>query len=183
MSSVDTSQLLKALNDRVSLAKKTIPVILNKAALNIGYKASQFTPKTTAAKIKRDLKRDPHLVYALTVNRMKKKGENKPLKSPQFAEKVQKFINQRASSAAFIRLGWSEGILALGGTYRGKRPLPQYRHGGAKKATILRFVAEISNTSRGIDKVGKKALQDAVDYVAKDMIEHDAPKLLAAAIK
>jgi hypothetical protein len=148
--------------------------ILNRTGRNVAFRAAAFTPKATAARIRSDLSKDPHLVYALTSLALRKQGIG-IVPKPGFRQEVQKFIARRVASIGFLRAGWAPAIEALGGSFRGRK---MGVHGWASKATISRLITEIANTVPGIDKEGVFALISAVDYVAADMLEY-AENLLA----
>ena len=177
---VDTRELSKALRQYEAATKKEIPEILNRAARNIAYRAASYTPVAKPSRIRRDLERDPHLAFALTSIQLKKRGIG-ILEKPDFALAVKRFISHREAGSGFIRSGWAESIIALGGSFRGKRI--GRGHGWAKKANLMRYIAEIANTVPGVDKIGKKALQEAVDFVSADMINYAQKKLQKAANK
>lgn len=152
--------------------------ILNRAGRNVAFRAASFTPKALASRIRADLNKDPHLVYALTSLALKKRGVG-ILKKPQFRAEVRKFINRRIASAGFLRAGWAPAIEALGGSFRGKK---MGDHGWASKASITHLITEIANTVPGIDKMGVRALNEAIDFVADDMLSY-AHDLLAKRAK
>lgn len=172
-------QFVHALREYEKATHKDGETILNRAGLNVGYRAVQFTPIATAAKIRADLMRDDHMRYALTSLSLKKKGTG-TLKSPQFREVVRKFIARRIASRGYLRSGWAPAIETLGGSYRGRKV--GKGHGWATKASVLHLVTEIANTVPGIDKVGVEALNKAIDFVAADMLEY-AQGLLAKRAK
>lgn len=172
---VDTSQFRFALRAYRAATKKDCVTILNRAARNIAYRSSQFTPKGNANKIRRDLTSDPRLRFALTSIILKKRGVGR-LPSPQFQKEVDKFVSRRASSANYLRAGWAKAIQDLGGTFRGAK----FRGAGGfgNKALVNRLIADIVNTTthansasvRGAELIGSEALQKAVAFVAEDMI-------------
>lgn len=175
LNKVDTSQFIFALRAYRAATKKDCVTVLNRAARNVAFRASSFTPKGSANKIRRDLMRDPHLRYALTSIILKKRGVGR-LPSPQFQKEVDKFVSRRASSANYLRAGWAKAIIDLGGTFRGVK----FRGAGgfANKALVNRLIADIVNTTvhantasvRGAELIGSEALQKAIAFVAEDMI-------------
>jgi hypothetical protein len=175
---VDVRQFTRALNEYKEATGKDGAEILNRAGRNVAYRAAQGTPKATQARIRRDLYADPRLRYALTSISLRKQGMG--FMKTGFAKEVQRFVSRRIASAGFIRSGWAEAIEKLGGTYRGRKI--GKGHGRATKATALNLIAEIVNTVPGIEKVGVKALQNAVEFVAADMIDY-SQRLLAKRAK
>lgn len=165
----DTRQFSRALKEYHQATGKDMTEILNRSGRNVAYRAAQFTPAATAAKIRADLNHEPHLKYALTSLALKKKGIG-TLKSPLFAREVERFVARRIASRAYLRSGWAPAIEALGGTYRGR--MANNRHGWATKANILRWVTEIANTVPGIETVGVEPLKRAIDFVSEDMLNY-----------
>lgn len=176
LNKVDTSQFRFALRAYKAATKKDCVEVLNRAARNVAYRSSSFTPKGQANKIRRDLMSDPHLRYALTAIILKKRGVGR-LPSPQFQKEVDKFVSRRASSANYLRAGWAKAIVDLGGTFRGAK----FRGAGgfANKALVNKLIAEIVNTTehataasvRGAELIGSEALQKAVQFVSADMLQ------------
>lgn len=173
--SCDVSGLIFAFRAYKAATRKDEVTIVNRATRNIAFRASSFTPKGNANKIRRDLMSDPHLRYALTAIILKKRGVGR-LPSPQFQKEVDKFVSRRASSANYLRAGWAKAIVDLGGTFRGAK----FRGAGGfgNKAIISRVIAEVVNTTthanaasvRGAELIGSEALQKAIAFVAEDML-------------
>lgn len=166
-------QFSAALREYKEATGKDEVEILNRAGRNVAFRAASFTPKATASRIRADLMKDPHLRYALTSLYLRKRGRG-ILKKPEFRQEVKKLIARRIASRAYLRSGWAPAVIALGGSFRGKKS----DKGWAKKASVLNLITEIANTVPGIDKVGVKALNEAIDFVAKDMLGY-AQDLLA----
>lgn len=184
---VDTSQFIFALRAYKAATKKDAETVLNRAAKNLAYRAASFTEKGNPARIRRQLMADPHLRYALTSLALKKKGIGR-LPAPQFKKAVEQFVTRRAVSAGYMRAGWAKAIQDLGGVFRGAK----FRGAGgfANKAKIARLIVEIVNTTthtnansvRGAELIGTKALQQAVSFVAEDMISY-SKQLMAPTAK
>src|ERR1041385_2102446 len=117
---VNLDKFVFALRAKKAACQHTMPEILNKALLNIGYRASSFTPKGSAAAIRSGLMADPHLRYALTSMALKRRGIG-ALKSPEFAKEVARFVSRRASSAGYLRAAYATAIQQLGGSFRGAK--------------------------------------------------------------
>lgn len=172
---VDTSQFRFALRAYKAATKKDCVDVLNRAAKNVAFRASSFTPKGRANRIRRDLMSDPRLRYALTSIILKKRGVGR-LPSPQFQKEVDKFVSRRASSANYLRAGWAKAVVDLGGTFRGAK----FRGAGGfgNKALVNKLLADIVNTTthanaasvKGAELIGSEALQKAIAFVAEDMI-------------
>lgn len=173
---IDTTKFVAALRAYRLATKKDTVEVLNRAARNVAFRASQFTPKGNAGKIRADLMRDPHLRYALTALQLKKTGQGR-LPSPQFQAAVDRLVSKRASSANYLRAGWAKAVQDLGGSFRGAK----FRGAGgfANKAIVSRLIAEIVNTTThtksasviGAELIGTEALQKAIAFVAEDMIQ------------
>lgn len=174
---VDTSQFIFALRAYKVATKKDCVEVLNRAARNVAFRASSFTPKGAANKIRRDLMRDPRLRYALTSIALKKRGIGR-LPAPEFQKAVDRLVSRRASSANYLRAGWAKAIQDLGGTFRGVK----FRgaSGFGNKAQVNKLLAEIVNTTvhqaaasvRGAELIGSEALQQAISFVSADMIQY-----------
>lgn len=183
----NVNKFLFALRAKKAACQHAMPEILNKAALNIAFRASSFTPKGNAAKIRAGLMSDPHLRYALTAIALKKKGIG-ILKKPQFAQAVASFVSRRASSANYLRAAYANAIQQLGGNFRGSI-FKGAREGFANKAEVGKLLAQIiaileqpdEKHARSAETIGIDALQKAIDFVADDMLAYAKQKLAAAA--
>lgn len=181
---VDISQFQKALQLRARVTKREERDIINRALLNVAYRAAQFTDVAQAADIKSGLYRDNRLRYALTSLRLK--GEK--LKSPDFQKAVDAFVAYRIGSRRYLRSGWAKPIIDLGGTFRGSRLKKGTEEGWAQKASVFDLVARLAvilkepneSKAKSAEDVLFAALQEAVDFVAQDMIQHDTKKLIRA---
>lgn len=172
---IDTSQFSLALRAYKAATKKDSVEVLNRAARNVAFRSSSFTPKGDANRIRRDLMRDEHLRFALTSLSLKKKGVGR-LVAPEFQKAVDRFVSKRASSSNYLRAGWARAIEDLGGSFKGAK----FRGaaGFANKAVINKLICDIVNTTshentasvRGAELIGDAALQKAIAFVAADMI-------------
>lgn len=184
---VNVDKFVFALRAKKAACQHTMPDILNKAALNVAFRASSFTPKGSAALIRSGLMRDPHLRYALTAIRLKQRGIG-ALKSPLFAKEVARFVSRRASSAGYLRAAYAQAIANLGGSFRGSQ-FKGAAEGFANKATIRKLLAEIvtivsepdTSHAAGAERIGKDAIQKAINFVAEDMLVYAQRKLADAA--
>jgi hypothetical protein len=174
---IDTTNFIKALRAYKAATNKDAAEVLNRAARNVAFRSASFTPKGRSNQIRAALMRDEHLRYALTSIALKKRGVGM-LKSPEFRKEVERFVSQRASSANYLRAGWANAIQQLGGSFRGAK----FKGAGgfANKATVAKLLAEIVNTvsqpnsahAAGAELIGSKALAQAVEFVAEDMINY-----------
>jgi hypothetical protein len=185
---LDTSDFESALNSYQEATGKDAKDILNKAALNFAYRAAQFTVMETAAQIQSDLLKDPKILYALVSLSLKKRGIG-TLAPAEFQKEVQAFIQRRKGSARYLRVGWAQAIIDLGGSFRGSR-LERGSHSFANPAVadLLATVAWIVDETNehkaetAEDKVWP-VLQEALDFVANDMETFAQDKLAKTAAK
>jgi hypothetical protein len=173
---------------------KTMPQILNKRGRNIASKASNFTPRATAAKISEDLSKPsgrpgygPWL-FVLTNARRKAKGEPS-VGGQAMSEPATKFKNARRSHGAYIAAGWVPAIVKFGG-HRSPGHGKAILNGPSaidkaynKPATAGDLVALLENTARGSGDVGAQALQRAIEYDIADMRGTGSEELRALAKK
>lgn len=185
---LDTRQFQRALQEYADATKKDEADILNKAGKDVVYRAAQFTPKAKGPQIKAFLLANPKLLYALTARMLKKKGIG-ALKSPQFQEATQQLIRKRASSARYLTAAWARAAEAFGATFRGAKFKGATGYGikatpANLLATIVAIVDEPDDThARSAEAVEIVALQEALDFKARDMIEYAQRKLAKTAAK
>lgn len=185
---LDVSQFQRALKEYGEATGKDGAEILNRAGRNVAYRAAQFTPIAGVAKIRRALMSDPNLRYALTSIALRKTGGKQILRSPEFKKAVERFVSRRISSSRYLRAAWANAIEKMGGSFRGRRF--KGTGGGARPATLHKLLTELvaqtiqpdDRHARSAENVGIKPLQEAIDFVAKDMIDF-AQRLLAKRAK
>lgn len=175
-----------ALRAYKAATKKDEVDILNRAARNVAFRAASFTPKASAATVRSGLMKDPHLRYALTAIALRKRGIG-ALKSPEFAKEVARFVSRQASSAGYLRAAYAKAIEQLGGTFRGSKF--KGADGFANKAKITALIAEIvaivsqpdAAHAASAEVIGKRAIDEAVQFVAADMLNYAQQKLVQTA--
>lgn len=185
---LDVRQFHRALKEYGEATGKDGAEVLNRAGRNVAYRAAQFTPIAPVARIKRAIMADPHLRYALTSIALKKRGVG-VLKSPQFAKEVEALVGRRLASSRYLRSAWRAAVEKMGGTFRGSKKF-KGAGGGATPATLHSLLTELvaqvsepdSKRARSAEDVLIKPLQEALDFVAKDM-ENFAQKILAKRAK
>jgi hypothetical protein len=191
MIQLDTREFEQALRDYEKATQKDMADILNRAARNVAYRAAQNTPVANKAEIKSYLFRDEKLRYALTSIALRKKGVG-VLKSPQFKKAVERFVAHRLGSSRYLRAMWKPAIEKFGGTFRGAAPKGGNEGYGIKAVdNIAEIFAEIGaiisqpdeKHAAGAEDIGLKALQDAVDFVAEDLLEYAEKKMRETAKK
>lgn len=194
---IDVSRFVLALRSYRAATKKDGAEVLNRAARNIAYRTASFTPKASKAAIRSQLFKDPHLRYALTSLALKRIGgktltKNQIKYNPlnklaqtkgllgkgEFQKAVDAFVARRMSSAAYLRAAYAEAVTQLGGTFKGARF--KGASGFANKATVSKLVAEIVGIvsepdqahATSAEKIGLKAVQEAINFVSEDMINY-----------
>lgn len=190
---------LSALNRVLPLYKratgKDAEYVVNRAAMNLAFRAYTFTKKTDRAKIAALLGvRNP---YALTVWNLKRRRKKIPPRK-RLALEVNKLINARLRARAFIAAGFLPAAQALQRIVRagaprgflasGERRRPGY--GWARAATRSNnptaLVVNASKTANisslgALRKFGADGLQKAVAFVAADMRQYAEDRLKKSA--
>lgn len=164
-----------ALREYGRATNKDAADILNRAGRNVALRAVQLTPKATAAKIRAELAANNRAIYA-TIRRLKRAGvPQRGMSRTRFAEEINKTIAARRRSAAFVSSGWFPALADLGG--RSRAATGSAAKGSGKRATERHLLAVLINAATGANKVGREALQQAVDFVARDMLAYAQKKL------
>lgn len=190
MLTLDTRDFERALLNYEAATGRDLPEVLNRAGKNIAYRTASFTKPALAGQIERDLTRgaDEHFLAALTSIRLRKKGIGR-VAAPQFRKEMTKTLMGRIGSKGYMRYAWAEAIEKFGGNFRGKRLA------GASaeviKATVNSLLTAITASvnqpteakAASAEEKMMPALQEAVDFVAADMLEYAAKKMQANAKK
>ena len=169
--------------------KKDIPDVVNRAAMNVAFRAAQFTPKTTKSKILSGIDNPHALARWIYKNRGPfKNAPQDPKTKDEWQQVTDKLIAVRLASIAFIRAGWLPGAKKLRALVRkGKadiksRSLRRGREGfgDAQPARFaLQAFALIFNRSynpknatsvAALQQQAGPAAEKAVRYVAADML-------------
>jgi hypothetical protein len=157
---------------------KALPDVLNRAGKNVALRAIQLTPKADKAKIQALSDKE---IAAAVAKRLRAKGKLKSTTAKQFKAfcryEKQRRIRSRGYTAG---PGWNNAARAFGG--RGVRVQKGFGQseaakGKGKPASALKLVAELVNTAPASEKIGGPALQEAVNFVAKDMMDYGTKKL------
>jgi len=182
---VDLSEFNRALKFVEKATGKDSLTLLNRAALHaiIGGKgvkgAMQRTPKADRAKI--NAVNDKVLAGAVA-KRLKAKGI-KVATADEFRARVKKERRRRIRSTGYTAFaGWSNAAKAFGGkgvrgVQGGFRTKAVARHGWGRKAKPVSLTAIIANTAPAAEKIGEQALQDAINDVARDLVEYGTRKI------
>jgi hypothetical protein len=175
---LDLAEFERAIIFVLEHSNKTEPEVVNRAALTtiIGGRgvqgAMQRTPKADAQKIKAQLTGE--LAERIVEARARKQGLK--LTRQQIKKLAAQLIRQRVSAAGYTRgPGWTPAAQAFGG--RGVRTQPRFgksvaRFGYGHKASPSQLVAEIANFAPAADKIGRDALQDALNDASRDMVAY-----------
>lgn len=177
---IDAREFTRAVQLYEKATQKDEADILNRAGKNVSFRAAQFTPKATGAKIKAELMRDKLAIRILSARR-KFRGMTMQKRSAV----TRRFIAARVRSARYVSAGWANAIAAFGGNASRFRvnPKSEAAKGYGIRARANKLVAELANNARGADRVALSALQDAIDFVAKDMTSFAQRKLQNTADK
>lgn len=173
-----------------SKRKKDIPDVVNRAAMNVAFRAAQFTPQAKASNIKTGIRSPYGLTRWIYANRGPIKGAPQDINTKANLERAaSRLISIRLASIAFIRAGWLPAAKRLQkvvrrgkGDIKGKR----YRKGregfgyGTPARSALKSFALVvnqsvnpANSSSGaaLEQYGTPAADRAVRYVANDMLK------------
>lgn len=171
--------------------KKEIPVVVNRAAVNLCFKAAKATKQADKQAIK-SMQGIYNQVAWLEWN-YKRLGREMP-PHEDLVKAITKFASSRAASAGFIRRGWVRAAQKLmqktgvrpttatpagGKNSPGKGTATPATQGNDNTAEVVNFATSKSSSSASaLTKYGGTALQQAFQTVAADMRGH-AEKLLA----
>ena len=185
---LDYASFRAGLRRRLDSTKRAVPVVVNKASKNVCLRAVQFTPKASAAKIRSDLTTNGLALRLLQSPAMQGRLPRKlqgftrgTHTKAQLDEAARQLVGRAVQSVAYIKAGWVKAAQAFGGATRSKvsdKGLAGQSYG--KPASVARPVAEGGNAARGAVKVGTPALQQALNFVGKDLVP-DAQKTMATA--
>lgn len=184
---IDLSGFASAVNSYADATGKDMVAVVNRAGRNVAYRAAQFTGTTSAAKIRAELRGNPRMTAALTRLSLNRRGVGK-LSKQDFAAEVEKFIERRASSSRYLRFGWAQAIVDMGGNYRGAK-LARGSHGFGEKATVVDLLAQIAwildeptdDKANTAENEAFPALQEALDFVTADMLKYAAERMAKTA--
>lgn len=178
------ARALKAYESEVK--NHDLPYILNKRGRNIASKASRFTPKATKKEIDMEMtmtasggkafrgKAYGPWLFVLTNAQRKRKGlpvvGGRAMSGP-----AQSFLKKRHSSIAYIKAGWTPAIIKFGGHSNAHiSKASKINEAQNKLASTGDLVAILENTAAEAGKIGRQALQKAIDVDTQDMLEHVA---------
>lgn len=180
----------RALRTYQKATKKDMPDVVNRAAMNVAFRAAQFTPQANKESIRKLIGvRNP---YALTVWDLKRRGKRIP-KRDKLEAAVNRFIAAKLRTVAFIRAGWIPAAKKLQKVVKGGRPkislskirrLPGKGDAVIARETLNTF-SEVINKSTSksptsasaLFRYGQDGLNKAVSFVTKDMLDYATERL------
>ncbi len=184
---VNLREFDEAIKLREKTCSKTLTEIQNRALRNVAYRSAEFTEITAAAQVSADLKA-PGLLAKITAIRLR------GVKVKDFAAEMEKTRQMRLRSIRYLRSGFAPIIRALGGKFRGGRSAKaeegfrsaqsgihstsKLSSGGSQPAEFTWIIDEPTGEKAGsAEKKVSPAIQQAVDFVARDMINHAIEKM------
>jgi hypothetical protein len=163
---IDSSMMKRAIRFVVyEVGAKDLPDTLNSASLDTGIKAIKNTPRASTAKIAAVT--DAQLAGRIA-NRFRKRGKKIPKGKMADLIKAER-KRMRASRAFTAGPGWDKAVRAFGG--RGVKRQKGFEQseaskGKGSKASKMKLIAELVNTTPAGEKIGKEALQQSLDQAA-----------------
>jgi len=203
----DTSKMTRALTEYQAATKKDFTEVVNRAAMNTAFRAAQFTKKADKSSIQA-LENQPWWPRYIAkyfrekghtfvkTSSAKKFGPGKStirrfVKGSSYTKAEaralsRRIIGARVRAISFIRSGWIPAIRILAPFAKVQLRVDAKQRGQAKgdakpAKVSINPTAHISNSVKGSGKIGGAALQQAIDFVAKDMIEYARKKMIETA--
>lgn len=177
----DLSTFREGLRAKLAVTKKTEAEVLNQAAKNICLRAVSFTPKANKGAIRA---LDVKIIAGAVAKKLRGgHGGKIGISGREFAARIKKERARRIRSVAYVSAGWVKAGQGFGGGL--KKKVSAKGNAGksyGKKATDSTLAAIGANLANGASVVGARALQEAADFVGRDMLSY-AQKKLARALK
>lgn len=167
---------------------KDAPEIVNRAAVNLAFRAAEFTPKADMSAAIGKIRN----IYAFTNFRYTQTRRKHPKRAKMDAA-VLRTIRQLNALSGFIRRGWvaagrklkaQSGVTgtsrapAGGGGKKGKGTATMAREAVVSFAEIVNYSTSKSGSSpAALEKYGGSGLSRAVSFVANDMRQYAEKKL------
>jgi hypothetical protein len=185
---IDTREFNAALREYIKFSKRSLAEIVNKRAVNICFRAIRHTPAARRPRINRDLRQKSRVapkaqLGPILVNYNRGRAGKKGLQGKDMAAAVEKMRLARHASVGFVKSGWFGAIRDLQPSAKVFRRPPRViikgRPKGYGKAARqgINPTAEIVNQVEGAVKVGRHALQRAMNEDALDMRGYVAKKM------
>ena len=189
---VHDAEFRSALKKYVQFSRRDIATIVNTKAFYIARRAVAETPAVKAGEIRDFIRRDSGATIGRIINaRMKKRGE-KGLYGDTMAKMAATVLGARLRSRAFLKSGWLWAVKKLApyaekiGTTstRGARAIGKAKgdaipatQGWRVSAKIINTVSAAWDKREGAAEVAVPALQRAIDFESKSMLEYVERKL------
>lgn len=183
----DIPRFVRAIRNKIKVVKKTEADVINKALKDVAYRAAQFTPKSSVAKINSI----STLILAKLAARYLK-GKQGTYTKQQLQDYMLKIMKARRQRIAALRVGWATAIEAFGGKFRGgvKKGSSTASAAYVLKANSQTLSGLIMNTiethsANGVHGAGEidvaiQALDRAIEFVTEDIEGYATKKLLEA---
>ena len=183
----DMAGFQNGLRRKLAASRRAAPVVVNQAAKSVCLRAIAFTPKANPGQIEAELTNNG-LAFRLLQSKSFQGRLPRKLRGyargthtrAQIDEAVRQLVALRRRSQSYIKAGWIKAAQAFGGAPSGRvstRSLAGQGYG--RKATEGNPEATGANLARGASKVGAGALQQALNFVGKDMLDYAERKLAA----
>ena len=182
----DQSTFNAGLRRKLALTKKTEAEVLNHASRNVCLRAIQFTPAADKDAIQAQLASNG-LVFKLLQSpafqdRLPRKLAGKAFAKRSRAELIadaKTLIALRKRSIKNIAAGWIKAAQAFGGGKNRKvSDKGNTGKGYGKRAKENALEASGVNAANGAPKIGAKPLQEALNFVGKDMLTYMPKKIV-----
>lgn len=186
---IDTREFQKAMREYESVSKRDAVEIVNKIARDVAYRSAQFTPKSSESKIRRDFLKKTGgttLKAYKIINAYRRDRGLKPIWGYVMGDAVQRWLNSKYKSVGFLRAGWAEIVMDLGGSYRGRSGNRRGLGKGIKArgfinptATLYYYIPDKQFRKSGskILSIAFRAIQKAIAFKTNDMRKYIERKL------
>lgn len=180
---LDTSQFARFMRERQKITKESSAKLLNRAGRNVAFRAIKYTPKAAAGKIKRDLNK--RVVWTgAKARRSRKSGRMRKIKPTKLfylvaqkyarehgwkRDKLTRFSKKRLSSRGYISVGWFKVAKDFGAKVKRFSNKSLVAKSLGTQATPSKLAAYLENAARGAPKIGRIALQQAINEVGREM--------------
>ena len=190
---LDTRGFDRALREYQKATGKTVPQVVNRAAVNLAFRSAQFTPPADKFAVASGKGiRNP---WAFVNYTLKKQGKKLPKNRDAYNKALAMILRKRAAAVGFIRAGWVKAGRAIkdkagnvGSTMR--PPGGVSRRLGVGRGTpaieALNAFALIVNASdnaksetgpKALQRYGGAGLQKAIGFVTRDMLDYARKKM------
>lgn len=179
---VDVREFQKALREYNDLSRHDSFQVVNKVAKDVAYLSASNTPKSSPRKIQSQLLKktggSTRLIYKI-VNKNQKKIGGKPLYGEVMGRVARSFIQARQRSVGFLRSGWADIIIDMGGSYRGRKSGGRARLGKGIRAratinptaTLFYYIPakQFSKSGNKMMAIAQTALSRAIAAKTQDL--------------